>query len=213
MGNINAIDIHNNCTPVIGAAVVDASIGKFRTIAMESFATLVTIGTGGIKPCTIPFAIDQFDTTSPEGKEWIIVFLAATRIYIYVPAEGNIFSSIAQVYKKHHLQNPVFKQSYSIQDNEIDPQGQVTNSWRLCGIQQVEEVKYLIKMMPISASGILCLIPNVSQATKNGLAPRTPLSNSHCIIPCSVHRHMALMLYERLVQPALAKITKQEEGL
>ncbi|KAJ1421077.1 Proton-dependent oligopeptide transporter family [Sesbania bispinosa] len=191
-----------NFIPIVGASVADASLGKFRTIAMASFGTLVgmviltltawmpqlhppkctydhklqevcdpptstqlgilifglswlAIGTGGIRPCSIPFAVDQFDTSTPEGRRgvnsffnwyyttqtvvllinttmivylqnrnWIIgfgilgllmscaiaIFLAGKRVYLCIPAEGSIFSGIAQVfvaaYKKHHLQNP-----------------------------------------------------------------------------------------------------------
>lgn len=31
----------------------------------------LSIGTGGIRPCTIPFAIDQFDTTSSQGRKGV----------------------------------------------------------------------------------------------------------------------------------------------
>lgn len=123
----------------------------------------LAIGTGGITPCIIPFAIDQFDTNSSEGRKgisrfynwyyisetvvqligstlivylqtinWaigfgtlglfmfcsIIIFFAGARVYHYIPPEGSIFSSIAQVfvaaYKKHHLQNPANKQEEGV---------------------------------------------------------------------------------------------------
>ncbi|KAL2337805.1 hypothetical protein Fmac_012251 [Flemingia macrophylla] len=31
----------------------------------------LAVGTGGIAPCSIPFSIDQFDTTSPEGRKGV----------------------------------------------------------------------------------------------------------------------------------------------
>lgn len=34
----------------------------------------LAIGTGGIRPCAVPFAIDQFDTTTLEGKKGVSRF-------------------------------------------------------------------------------------------------------------------------------------------
>lgn len=36
----------------------------------------LAIGTGGIKPCTIPYAIDQFDTNSPQGRKGVSSFFS-----------------------------------------------------------------------------------------------------------------------------------------
>lgn len=36
----------------------------------------MAVGTGGIKPCPITFAIDQFDTTSSEGKKGVSNFFS-----------------------------------------------------------------------------------------------------------------------------------------
>ncbi|KAJ1386016.1 Proton-dependent oligopeptide transporter family [Sesbania bispinosa] len=335
-----------NFIPVVGASVADASLGKFRTIAMASFGTLVgmviltltawmpqlhppkctydhklqevcdpptstqlgilifglswlAIGTGGIRPCSIPFAVDQFDTSTPEGRRgvnsffnwyyttqtvvllinttmivylqnrnWIIgfgilgllmscaiaIFLAGKRVYLCIPAEGSIFSGIAQVfvaaYKKHHLQNPsneeqgvyydpplkddialkmpltkqlrCLNKAAMIQDNEFNAEGSVTNSWRLCSIQQVEEVKCLIKIIPIWASGILALIPMTQQGTfpitqalkmDRHLGQNFEIPAASMGIVALITIGIWLPFYDLFVQNALAKITKREEGL
>ncbi|KAG5059367.1 hypothetical protein JHK87_000396 [Glycine soja] len=253
----------------------------------------MAIGTGGIKPCTILFAIDQFDTTSPEGKKgvssffswycatqtlfqltsltiivyiqnknWVlgfgtpgvlmvcavILFFPGTKVYAYIPPEGTIFSGIAPVFvaacKKHRLQNPsneenayydplleddetvlkmpLTKQLSRSDTRQRNAQGRVTNSWRICSIQQVEEVKCLIKIMPIWASGILCFIPiaqqnifPVSQATKlnRHLGPHFEIPSASCSVVSLITIGIWLPCYELFVQPALAKITKQKEGL
>ncbi|CAJ1949048.1 unnamed protein product [Sphenostylis stenocarpa] len=332
----------SNFVPIIGACVADAYLGKFKTIAISSFGTLVgmviltltawvpqlhpprcsstqqcvsptspqlgililglcwlAVGTGGIGPCTIPFAIDQFDTTSSEGrkgvnsffnwyytsqtvvqlisltaivylqnKSWIlgfgiltalmslsiIIFFVGASVYVYIPAEGSIFTSIAQVfvaaYKKHHvkiplkeeeglyydppvddkapLKMPLTKQlrclnkAALIQDNELNTEGSVKNPWRLCSIQQVEEVKCLMKMLPIWASGILCFIPIAQQGT-------FPVSQAmkmdrrlgeHFKLPAATYNVVSLITigiflpcFDLFLQPALAKVTKKEEGL
>ncbi|XP_027905518.1 protein NRT1/ PTR FAMILY 2.13-like [Vigna unguiculata] len=332
----------SNLIPIIGACVADAYLGKFKTIAISSFGTLLgmvvltltawvpqlhppsctstehcvpptssqlgflilglawlALGTGGIGPCTIPFAIDQFDTTSSEGKKgvnrffnwyyisqtivtlisltaivylenksWvlafgilsllmsfsIIIFFVGASVYVYIPPEGTIFSGIAQVfvaaYKKHHLKIPVIEdeglyydppvdaktllkmpltkqlrclnKAALIGDNEVNARGSVKNPWRLCSIQQVEEVKCLIKMLPIWASGILCLIPIVQQGTfpvSQALKMDRHLG-AHFKLPAATYNAVSLITigiflpcFDIFIQPALAKVTKNEEGL
>ncbi|XP_047148422.1 protein NRT1/ PTR FAMILY 2.13-like [Vigna umbellata] len=180
---------------------------------------LLALGTGGIGPCAIPFAIDQFDSTSSDGrkgmsrffnwfftsvtviqlisltavvylenKSWIlsfgtlsllmsfsiIILFVGASVYVYIPPEGSIFSGIVQVfvaaYKKRHLKIPVIEDEGLYYDPPVDaktllkmPSTQqlrclnkaaligtmnltqavvVKNPWRLCSIQQVEEVKW-----------------------------------------------------------------------
>ncbi|PNX74292.1 nitrate transporter [Trifolium pratense] len=212
----------------------------------------LSIGTGGIRPCSIPFAVDQFDLTTSEGRHgssrfynlyyttqtlvmlinqtllvyiedsvsWtlgyglftlfmliaIIVFFAGTRVYSYVQPEGSILSTIAQVlvaarHKQHlhlpsyvqpegsilstiaqvlvaarhkqHLHLPssgdtkgVFydptlqneseeklpltkefrclnKAALVVEENELNGDGSSKDPWRLCSIQQIEELKYI----------------------------------------------------------------------
>ncbi|KAG4921191.1 hypothetical protein AAZX31_18G118300 [Glycine max] len=108
----------SNFTPLLGAFISDAYVGRFRTIAFASFGTLsglivvsltswlpelhppsctpqqlasrqcvrasssqigvllmglcfLTIGSAGVRPCSIPFGVDQFDPTTDEGRKGI----------------------------------------------------------------------------------------------------------------------------------------------
>ncbi|KAE9595576.1 putative proton-dependent oligopeptide transporter family, major facilitator superfamily [Lupinus albus] len=334
----------SNCLPIIGAFIGDACLGKFRTIAIASFGTLLgiiiltltawvpqfhppscpsdqhkcitpmntqfallvsgliwmAIGTGGIRPCTIPFSIDQFDSTTPEGrkginrffnwyyaseiviqligltlivylqsKNWaigfgtlgllmlcaIVIFFAGASVYLYIPPEDSVFTSIAQVfvaaYKKHHLQNPIIEQvegvyydplvkddkalkipftkqlkclnkAAMIQENELNAEGLALNSWRLCSIQQVEEVKCLIKLIPIWVSGFLCFIPVVQQGTffiaqalkmDRHIGPHFEIPAASMTVVSLITIGIWLLSYEFFVQQFLSKINKQEEGL
>ncbi|KAF7809187.1 protein NRT1/ PTR FAMILY 2.13-like [Senna tora] len=110
-----------NFAPLLGAYISDAYVGRFKTIACASFASLLgmlvvtltawlpklhpspctpqqlvlnqcekasnlhlgvlllglvflTIGSAGIRPCSIPFGVDQFDPTTKEGKKGINSF-------------------------------------------------------------------------------------------------------------------------------------------
>ncbi|KHN47426.1 Nitrate transporter 1.7 [Glycine soja] len=123
----------------------------------------------GIGPCTIPIAIDQFDTTFPVGRKGVnnffnwyytsqtVVFVAAyKKHHLKIPVkeeEGVCFDPLVD--DKAPLKLPLTKQlrclnkAALIQDNDLNTEDCVKNPWRICNIQQMEEVKCLIKMLPI----------------------------------------------------------------
>ncbi|KAL2337806.1 hypothetical protein Fmac_012252 [Flemingia macrophylla] len=199
---------------------------------------LLAVGTCGIGPCTIPFSIDQFDTTSREGRKGVNRFWLTECPHVFVAA-----------YKKNRLQIPVkdevgvyydpprddndalkmpltqqlrcLNKAALIQDNELNS-GCVQNRWRLCSIQQVEEVKCLIKMLPIWASGFLCFIPvaqqgtfPVSQALKmdRNIGPHFEIPAASFSAVSLIAIGIFLPCFDLFLQPFLAKVTKQEEGL
>ncbi|GAB4839926.1 hypothetical protein Ancab_020636 [Ancistrocladus abbreviatus] len=261
---------------------------------------LLSIGTGGIRPCSIPFGVDQFDFTTEEGRRginsyynwyyttfslvvflaltvvvyvqdsisWvlgfgiptilmfgsIILFFLGTKFYVYFKPTGSIFSSIAQVfvaaYKKRHLEllndskagvyyDPPLKgivvsklpltnqfsflnKAAIIVEGELNPEGTPSNKWSLCSIQQIEEVKCLIKVLPIWASGIICFTAMVQQGTfvvSQALSMDRHLGPKFQIPPGSVSLMSMIVvgifvpIYDRILVPCLRRITKHEEGI
>ncbi|MED6155610.1 hypothetical protein PIB30_006783 [Stylosanthes scabra] len=261
----------------------------------------LSIGTGGIRPCSIPFAVDQFDSTTLEGRQgtarffnvyyttqtlimlfnqtllvylqtnvsWtlgyalpvlfmsisIIVFLCGSKVYAFVKPEGSIFSKVAQVivaaFRKRRLHVPITHHEEAFFDPPFDRNDEIklplTNEfrclnkaavmtvseknmdesssrdpWRLCSIQQVEELKCLLKIMPIWLSTIIIFFPII-------LAPVFPVSqaekmNRHIfhgfqIPPASINVitmltiGIFLPLYEKFIATKIEKITGQEGGL
>ncbi|RLM74708.1 hypothetical protein C2845_PM15G24220 [Panicum miliaceum] len=126
------------------------------------------------------------------------VFLAGAAVYVYVPPEGSIFSSVARVVvascRKWRLRLPhpddarrqeellysgppavgsngngrrVFRLPLTLQlsflnkaaivtdADEIRPDGTPARAWNLCSVQQVEEAKCLVKIIPVWISGTL----------------------------------------------------------
>ncbi|XP_019170498.1 PREDICTED: protein NRT1/ PTR FAMILY 2.13-like [Ipomoea nil] len=277
----------SNFTPLIGAFISDAYIGKFWTIAIASFAqflgmvTMTTIvsrpgmlpppctvgspqcegptrsqlgylimgmgflsiGTGGIRPCSIPFGVDQFDSTTPEGRKgitsffnwyymsmtvvliicltvavyiqenvsWVIgfgiptglmvigigLFFLGMRRYVRVKPEGSVFSSVARVlvaaYRKRRVRLPedgaaagvyydpplppgstklpltkdygFLSKAAVVMDGDVTGDGKCRNRWRLCSIQETEEVKCIARVIPIWPAGIACSLAIVQQIT------------------------------------------------
>ncbi|XVF84816.1 hypothetical protein PTKIN_Ptkin17bG0069800 [Pterospermum kingtungense] len=336
-----------NFAPIFGAYVSDAYIGKFKTIALGSFSSLLgmvimtltallpqlrpppctheeqingqcisfnkaqlcilivslcwlSIGTGGIKPCSIPFSVDQFDLTTEEGRKgnnsfynlyyttqtivllitstlvvyiqndisWalgfgiptlcmlcaIILFFSGTKLYIYIKPEGSVFASVAQVIvaackkcqlnipddvvdgqfydpplKRSLLPKPPLTRQYSwlnkaalIVGDEVNPDGFCKNPWRLCTVQQVEDVQSLVNIIPIWLTSILGFLAmnqqgtlTVAQAQKMDLhlGPSIKIPAGSVSVISLIAIAIWLPFYDRVLVPALEKITKLEGGI
>ncbi|KAJ9187554.1 hypothetical protein P3X46_002996 [Hevea brasiliensis] len=264
---------------------------------------LLSIGTAGIRPCSIPFGVDQFDPTTEDGIRginsffnwyyttftvvilitltvvvyiqdsvgWvlgfgiptvlmlcsIVLFFIGTRIYVHVKPEGSIFSSFAQVfvaaYRKRGLKLPDYgvvevegvfydppvketvlsklpltnqfrflNKAVMIEKDDLNPDGSCANQWRLCSIQQIEEVKCLFKISPIWASGIISLTSmsqqgtfTVSQALKmdRHLGPKFQIPAGSISVISMITIGIWLPFYDRMIVPALGRITKHEGGI
>ncbi|XP_057949187.1 protein NRT1/ PTR FAMILY 2.13 [Malania oleifera] len=335
-----------NFTPLIGAFVSDAYIGRFRTIAFASFASflgmvtltvtvavpqlhpspcgrhqdqcagpttgqlgvlltglcLLSIGSGGIRPCSLPFGVDQFDPSTDEGRRgitsfynwyyttftviliialtvvvyvqdsvswlWgfagptilmfcsIVLFFLGTNIYVHAKPTGSVFSGIAQVvvaaYRKRRvrvpadgegggvLYDPPMKESAAhsklpltyqyrlltraavVLDGELNPDGSRANPWRLCTVQQVEEFKCIIRIIPIWAAGIISFTAIVQQSTftisqalkmDRHLGPKFQIPPGSLGVISMLTIGIWVPVYDRIVVPRLRRITKIEGGI
>lgn len=263
---------------------------------------LLCIGTAGIRPCSIPFGMDQFDHSTEEGRRginsyynwyyttftvvvmlsltvvvyiqdsvswvWglgipaalmlgsILLFIFGMRLFVYVKPQGSIFSSIIRVFvaafNKRHLELPhgVVKGVYYdpppsgineailpltnqysflnkaaiIQEGElkIDHTPTPESKWTLCSIQEVEEVKCLIRVLPVWASGIICFTAAAQQwtfAVSQAMIMNRHLGPNKFQIPPGSINVIAMLaigiwvpIYDRFLVPALRKITKHEDG-
>ncbi|KAH9773679.1 protein NRT1/ PTR FAMILY 2.13 [Citrus sinensis] len=260
----------------------------------------LAVGGGGIRPCSIPFTVDQFDSRTDKGRKainsffnwyyttftlvllitstvvayvqtvswaWgftiptvcffcgLVLLFAGMRIYELVIPEGGVFSSIVQVFvvaykkRRHQLQSvgdgifydPPLKKTLcsklpltssqfrflkkaAIIDNndEIKQDGMCMNPRRLCSIQQVEEVNWLMIIVPIWASAIISFLPMqigtfvVGQAMRmdRHLGPKFEIPiPSIFVISLIIIMATFLPIYDRCLVPTLEKFTKQEGGI
>ncbi|KZV58786.1 nitrate transporter 1.7-like [Dorcoceras hygrometricum] len=271
---------------------------KFQFGILAVALGCLSIGAGGIRPCSIPFGVDQFDTTTDEGRKginsffnwyyttftivliisltlvvyiqdsvswvWgfgmlsifmacsIALFFAGTRLYVYVKPRGSVFSGIAHAvvaaYKKRkvnvsedatyydplvgqgmvteklHLTNKFrfLNKAALITEGDIQANGSVSNPWRLCSVQQIEEFKCIIKVIPIWASGIICSTAiaqqgtfTISQASKmdRRLTSSFQVPPGTLAVISMVTIGIWIPIYDRLVVPSLRKVTKLEGGI
>uniref|UniRef100_A0A286XRE0 Solute carrier family 15 member 2 n=1 Tax=Cavia porcellus TaxID=10141 RepID=A0A286XRE0_CAVPO len=54
-------------TPILGAAIADSWLGKFKILSLIGLS-LIALGTGGIKPCVAAFGGDQFEEKHAEER-------------------------------------------------------------------------------------------------------------------------------------------------
>ncbi|KAG0468906.1 hypothetical protein HPP92_018234 [Vanilla planifolia] len=105
--------------------------------------------------------------------------------------------------------------------SEIKEEGTAANPWKLCSLQQVEEVKCLLRIAPIWSTGIIYYVGMAQQSTYVVLqAMQSDRRLGKLEIPpgsFSVFSLLALTLwipiYDRIVVPGVRKITKKDEGI
>ncbi|CAL4904728.1 unnamed protein product [Urochloa decumbens] len=174
------------------------------------------------------------------------LFFMGTRLYVRVRPEGSPLTSFAQVlvaaYRKRRLPKPspeqlfdpphksslITKIAYTDQFLCLDKAAVVVspqdaNPWRLCTLQQVEEVKCLARLLPVWSSGIVYYIVLTNLGNYNVLqAMQTDrhIGRSGFQIPAGsfvVFNMLALTVwipvYDSLVVPALQRVTRREGGI
>ncbi|CAA6653675.1 unnamed protein product [Spirodela intermedia] len=116
------------------------------------------------------------------------------------------------------------KAAVKTSEDEVDPEGSSpVDPWRLCSLQQVEEVKCLIRIIPILWAGTVFFLGITQQstfATLQGLQTDRRLRGTTFVIPAAsfiVFSMLATTLwlpfYDRVAVPWLRRRTGREEGL
>ncbi|MED6192192.1 hypothetical protein PIB30_007720 [Stylosanthes scabra] len=277
----------------------EATSYQLWTLYMSLF--VISLGTGGIRPCVVPFSADQFDMSKKgvESRKWnlfnwyfwvmglaslsaltivvyiqdnkgwgwglgiptvamfisIIAFVWGFPLYNHVKPEGSPLLRVAQVvvaaFKKRNqplpsdpnllYQNRDLDAAISLQgrllhthqfkwldkaaivtEEEARDQSAAPNLWKLATVHRVEELKSIIRMLPIWASGIMIIASYANQQSFVIQQARTMdrhLSGSFQIPPASmsifsvVTMMIAIVLYERLFVPFARKLTKHPSGI
>ncbi|CAO2818645.1 unnamed protein product [Amaranthus hypochondriacus] len=108
-------------------------------------------------------------------------------------------------------------------DDQIKPEGSAVNPWKLCSIQQVEEVKCILRVLPIWVSGIIYHVPVVQMHTYvifQALQSNRHLGNSKFEIPAAsyivfmmISLTLWIPIYDRILVPFLEKLRGKEGGI
>lgn len=107
-------------------------------------------------------------------------------------------------------------------EKDLNPDGSISDPWNLCTVQQVENLKSLIKVLPIWSTSIMIAV-TISQHSFYVLQAitmdRSLLGSRFKIPPASFTAFGVLTLgiwiaiYDRVIVPCLSKYTKNKRGL
>ncbi|KAG8379114.1 hypothetical protein BUALT_Bualt07G0054400 [Buddleja alternifolia] len=108
-------------------------------------------------------------------------------------------------------------------EDDIASDGSPANPRKLCSLQQVEEVKCVIRVIPIWLAGIIyyiVLIQMQNYVVFQAMQSNRKLGNSNFKIPAATYQIFTMItlsiwipIYDRIIVPFLRKITGKEEGI
>ncbi|KAL6845522.1 hypothetical protein ACP4OV_025017 [Aristida adscensionis] len=221
-------------TPACAARKADCELVPWQLPLLFTSFMLMSLGSGGIRPCTLAFGADQLDRRDnsaenvrtlqtffnwyytvlglsivfastvivyiQQTKGWVVGFavpvvlmvtaltllLLGSPFYVKAPADRSVLVGLVQVlvasYKNRHEplppetadsssffnkagskpRTPTNKLRYlnracvlRNRSKEVSPEGVALDPWRLCTVQQVEDVKATIRVLPIWSTGIM----------------------------------------------------------
>ncbi|KAF4384773.1 hypothetical protein F8388_002932 [Cannabis sativa] len=272
--------------------------GPQLVLLLYSFI-LMSVGAGGIRPCSLAFGADQLDKPeNPNNKRilqsffnwyyasvgisvmvsvtaivylqekcgWIVgfgvpaglmlvstfLFFIGSSLYVRVGANKNMFSGfthvIAAAWKNRHLvlpQDDKFHGWYHLKgsklvrptdklrflnkacmirnpDKEITPDGLAINPWSLCTVKQVEELKAILKVLPIWSTGIFVAVAMNQHAlyliqaktTERHLTTHFEIPEGSFVVFSILTLFLWVAIYDRALIPLLSSFTERHrQGL
>ncbi|KAJ7945960.1 Protein NRT1/ PTR FAMILY 2.11 [Quillaja saponaria] len=107
--------------------------------------------------------------------------------------------------------------------DQIKPDGSAVDPWKLCTMQQVEELKCLLRVLPIWAAAVLFYISIVQQYTYavfQALQSDRHVGRSNFKIPAASYIIFMMLsmtvwipIYDRIIVPFLQRLTGKEGGI
>ncbi|VAH95625.1 unnamed protein product [Triticum turgidum subsp. durum] len=150
-----------------------------------------------------------------------VLFFMGTRLYVRVIPEGSPFTTIVQVFAAAFAKRSLKQAKDPKQDLFDPPHTSAIDPWRLCTVQQVEEVKCLIRIVPVWSTGIIYYVAVVQQSTYvvfSALQSDRRLGSSFHVPAASftvfamLAQTLWIPIYDRLLVPRLRKVTGKDEG-
>ncbi|KAE8704514.1 Protein NRT1/ PTR FAMILY 8.1 [Hibiscus syriacus] len=143
---------------LIGAFLADAYLGRYWTIASFSMIYVFPLVLEGLSRVS-SFGADQFDNsdeTEKKKKRWAWGFgIPAVAMAIAV---ASFFSDEESTVRGSRKLDHTKQLSFFDKAAVVSPYDQIKgsiNPWSLCTVTQVEELKSIIRLLPIWATGII----------------------------------------------------------
>ncbi|KAL6967373.1 hypothetical protein U1Q18_033183 [Sarracenia purpurea var. burkii] len=178
----------------------------------------------------------------------LAVFLSGSRFYLRVQAKGSPFTDLARVVvasiRKRKVPLSVRSEDYYCgrdgntkmvaaaptnsfrflnraalrTEGDTRPDGSISKPWKLCTLQQVEDLKTLIRIFPLWSTSILLAIPIGIQLSlivlqaltmDRHLGPHFQIPAGSIIIFESIFICISLFLFDRLIWPFWRKLRRR----
>ncbi|KAL9366956.1 hypothetical protein Peur_038155 [Populus x canadensis] len=143
---------------------------------------------------------------------------SAMSLFNYIPAK-SINSKLPSTEQFRCLD----KAAIITDENQINLDGTAANPWKLCSVQQVEEVKCLLRIIPIWSASILYQIPLLQQQTYavfQALQMDRRLGSTSFKVPAATYIIFTMLtltiwipLYDRIIVPFLQRLTGKDGGI
>ncbi|KAK7323299.1 hypothetical protein VNO77_26765 [Canavalia gladiata] len=204
------------------------------------FLYVVSIGDGGHKPCVQTFAADQFNDGTAEERHTIssffnlwylaIAFGSTSAVFVAIYVQDNVgwgvglgvlAGVLGVALAVFLLGMKRFLDKATIIDEE-DIRRKTKDPWRLCSMNQVDEVKQVLRLLPIWLS---CLMFTAIQSllgtffVKQGATLVRSIGPHFQIPPASLQGCVGIMIflsvpfYDRVFVPIARKITGHPSGI
>ncbi|KAI7746211.1 hypothetical protein M8C21_026151, partial [Ambrosia artemisiifolia] len=108
-------------------------------------------------------------------------------------------------------------------EDKINPDGSASDPWNLCSIQQVEEMKCVLKVVPVWAAAITYFIAMTQQTQYvvfQALQSNRHIFSSTFQIPAASYTVFTMItlviflpIYDRIIVPQLRRVTSKEGGI
>lgn len=172
-----------------------------------------------VKPSGSPItSIVQVIVVATKKRKLKLAEYLYPSLFNYVPAK-TMNSKLPYTYQFRFLD----KAAIMTPQDQINPNGSASDPWNLCSLQQVEEVKCLLRVLPIWVSAVFYYVVIVQQHTIlvfQALLSDRRIGQSKFMIPGASY-YVFLMIsvaiwlpiYDRKVVPLLQRITRKEGGI
>lgn len=171
-------------------------------------------------------------TGSPVTNIVQVIYVAINKRKLNLPEDEYSLVSLFSYISPHSinsklLHTPQFrfldKAAIITQQDKINPDGSASDPWNLCSIQQVEEVKCLVRVLPIWVSGILYYVAIIQQNTVlvfQAIQSDRTFFNTNFKIPAASYTIFTMLsltiwlpIYDRKIVPTMRKLTGKEGGI
>ncbi|CAN4119027.1 unnamed protein product [Withania somnifera] len=145
-------------------------------------------------------------------QKWRVPLLEQTQHYYHDPSDKTTLTTCPIPTKSFKFLNC----AAFITEGDTKPDGSISNPWRLCTVQQVEDLKSLIKLFPLWASGFLISTQLVIQSSllilqalkmDRHMGPHFEIPASSMLVFILIFTCIAIFIIDRLLYPFLAKYT------